>query len=114
MDHHSTDDHTGDLSLDACLELLANHQRRAIVGMFLDHDRSQAPIDEVIAEIIDVEATKTGERPGHDTIAATVYHVHLPKMAEAGILEYDTRHQDIRYMGNPRFEEVYTTIRELE
>lgn len=114
MNRNTASDRTDALSLDACLELLANQQRRTIVGMFLESQTDQAPIDEVITEIIEAEAARTGERPGHDTIASTVSHVHLPKMAEAGILEYDTRHQDIRYTGGPRIEAIYTAIQDLE
>lgn len=104
----------GDLSLDACLELLANRQRRVILQYFLDSSSDHAPVDELIAEITDDEATRTGERPGHDSVASTLFHVHLPKFADAGVLEYDTRHLEVRYRGDPRIEELYDVIADLE
>lgn len=107
-------DQVGALSLDACLELLADRQRRLILGFFLDSGREHAPVDEIVSEIITDEARATGERPGHDSIALTLFHVHLPKFADAGVLEYDTRHLEIRYHGDPRIEEVYAKIQELE
>lgn len=114
MDQENSESDGADLSLDACLELLSNRQRRAIVGHFLETDSDHAPVDELIAEIIDAEATVTGERPGHDSIAATLFHVHLPKFSDAGVLEYDTRHLEVRYRGNSRLEEIYRAIRDLE
>lgn len=49
-----------ELSLDAGLELLANRQRRVLLGFFCDSNREVASIDELVTEIIDEEATITG------------------------------------------------------
>lgn len=101
-------------SLDACLELLANRQRRVVLQFFLASERDHAPFDELVAAIIDAEAERTGERPGHDTIAATLFHVHLPKFTDAGVLEFDTRHLDVHYHGDPRIEELFWKIEDLQ
>ena len=105
---------SGKLSLDACLELLADRQRRVIMRTFLDSDTDHASIDELISAISSEEAARTGERPGHDSVASTLFHVHLPKFADADVLDYDTRHLEVRYTGDPRIEEVYRMIREFE
>lgn len=102
------------LSLDACLELLANRQRRTMVRFFLENGTDHAPVDELITAIIDEEEAKTGERPGHDSIASALFHIHLPKFADAAILDYDTRNLDVRYRGDPQVEAVYAKIREIE
>lgn len=104
----------GPLSLDACLELLSNRQRRVILQFFLEAETDHAPLDELISEIIDEEASRTGERPGHDSVASTLFHVHLPKFADADVLEYDTRHLEVRYRGDPLVETVYAKIQEIE
>lgn len=103
-----------ELSLDACLEVLANRQRRAVLGYFLEADTDNATIDELVAEIIDAETRATGERPGHDTIATTLFHVHLPKFENAGVIEYEPRHLDVRYRGDSKIEELYRMIEEYE
>lgn len=102
-----------ELSLDACFELLSNRQRRVILEFFLESETGHAPIDELISEIIRDQADLTGERPGHDSIASTLFHVHLPKFAEADVLEYDTRHLEVRYHGDSRLEAVYSKIQEM-
>ncbi|WP_226479135.1 DUF7344 domain-containing protein [Natrinema amylolyticum] len=112
QDNH--DSNGSNLSLDACLELLANRQRRAIIEFFLDSETDHVPIDELISTILDEEVSATGERPGHDSVAATLYHVHLPKFTDAGILEYDTRNLDVRYHGDDRVEKLYEAIQEFE
>jgi hypothetical protein len=104
----------GTLSLDACLELLSNRQRRIILQFFLESETDHAPVDELISEIISDEASRTGERPGHDSVASTLFHVHLPKFADANVLEYDTRHVEVRYRGDPLIEATYAKIQEIE
>lgn len=104
----------GTLSLDACLELLSNRQRRVILQFFLESEADHASIDELISEIISEEANRTGERPGHDSVASTLFHVHLPKFADANVLEYDTRHLEVRYRGDSRIEAIYAKIQEID
>lgn len=103
-----------DPSLETCLELLSNRQRRSIMRFFLDSDRDHATVDELVSAIVEYEGRETGRRPGHDSVAATLYHVHLPRFAEAGVLEYDSRHLEVRFHGNEHLAEVYEQIRELE
>jgi len=114
MSQHDRGSGGQELSLDACLELLANRQRRRILEVFDDGDLDHASIDELIAEIIEAEIGATGERPGHDTVASTLFHVHLPKFAEAGVLEYDSRNLEVRYRGDPKIEELFETIQQYE
>ena len=114
MAHDDQVHHTDDLSLDACLELLSNRQRRVILQYFLDSEENHAPVDELISEIISEEAARTGERPGHDSVASALFHIHLPKFADADVIEYDTRHLEVRYHGDPRIEAVYSKIKEME
>lgn len=103
-----------ELPLDTCLELLANRQRRRILGFFVDSERDHAQIDEIVGEILDGEAGMTGERPSHDTVAATLFHVHLPRFADANVLDYDTRHLEVRYHGDPKLVELFEVVREFE
>ncbi|WP_425498616.1 DUF7344 domain-containing protein [Natrinema salinisoli] len=103
-----------ELSVDTCLELLANRQRRVLLRFFCDSNRDRASIDELVTEIIDEEAAATGERPGHDSVSATVHHVHLPKLTDAGVLEYDTHNLEVRYCGDPRIEELYQTVKRFD
>ena len=103
-----------DLSLDTCLDLLANRQRRRIIEFFVENETDHASIDELIAEVVQDGIGVTGERPEHDAVASTLFHVHLPKFAEADLLEYDPRNLQVRYRGDPKVEEVFETIRHFE
>ncbi len=58
------------------------------------------------------DEARTGESPGHDQVAATVHHIHIPKLSEVGILEYDARSQAIRYRSHTALEDWLDRIRE--
>ena len=62
------------LSLDGCLELLADRQRRVVLRFFLESDAAHASVDDLVSEIVEEEASVTGERPGRDSVSSVLYH----------------------------------------
>lgn len=74
---------------DVLFDALANRTRRRVAWYLLDE--SHASLDELadvlagweLAEADVVDATR------RDRIACGLDHVHLPKLAEAGVVEYD-------------------------
>lgn len=106
------DVHEVSLSVDAILSLLANHQRRDLLQYFLDVPDRTATVDECISHLLERCEERTGERPAHDRIEAALYHIHIPKLVEAGVVEYDARSRDLRYRGHERLEEWLARIRE--
>ncbi|WP_137283576.1 DUF7344 domain-containing protein [Halorussus salinisoli] len=99
------------LSLDATLELLAHYDRRAILGYLRDTSDDTATIDELVDHLVAKKTEQTGEQPGRDHVLSTLHHVHVPKLADAGVIDYDARNKEIRYWGSDRLEEWYDRIR---
>ena len=56
------------------------------------------------------EQERMGERPSQDHVEASLYHLHLPKMADAGILDYDPRSREFRYWSHDRLESLLDYI----
>lgn len=98
------------LSLNATLEILAHHHRREILCILTNAPDHTATVD----ELINREAERTDERPGHDEIEVAIHHVHLPKMADAGVVEYDARSQELRYWRNDRLEDLLEYVQSEE
>lgn len=69
------------LSPDQAFELLANERRRAVVAHLLDA-RHEVAVEDL------ADALADGRTPP-DRIAATLHHAHLPKLAAAGVIEWD-------------------------
>lgn len=79
---------------DAALDALANARRRRIVRVLAERDRSLALADLARDVARRERATDEGDdgtpaRPGPKTVATQLHHWHLPKLAEAGIVERD-------------------------
>lgn len=49
--------------------------------------------------------TDTGREMNHHKLAVALLHSHLPKLANAGVIEYDARSGTIRYWVHPSLQE---------
>ncbi|WP_276281175.1 winged helix-turn-helix domain-containing protein [Halorussus caseinilyticus] len=102
------------LSLDATLELLAHSDRRAILDYLLDAEDSTATVGELADYLVAKKAERTGEQPGHDHVLSTLHHVHIPKLADSGVVDYDPRTKEVRYWGSDRLETWHERIQSRE
>lgn len=78
------------LSVEEALELLVSSRRRRMLRYLLDQSETVVK-QETLAEVI---ARDDPTDPA--TIEATLIHLHLPKCADVGVLEYDYRSGAVR------------------
>lgn len=102
-----TNDATGDVSTDRTgyrseslelapwerAELLSSRRRRAILGV-LDDRTPPVALSDLAADLVtreDGERADVGRRRGgiEREVAISLHHVHLPKLADRGVLDYD-------------------------
>ena len=76
-------------STDIALAMLADESRRlAVQALFERHGPIQvADLAAAVAEQIPAESSDRSERE----IATALHHVHLPKLADANLIDYDPR-----------------------
>ena len=89
---------SNNLSLDVVCDLLANQRRQYVLACLIDHAQAIALTD--LAENIAVrenEETLT-EIPNEKVraISTSLYHVHIPKLVDAGAVEYDQDRDMVR------------------
>lgn len=85
---HSTHSHAVDgLSADAVFDLLS-HRRRRLVVEHLSDGESETGLRE-LAGAIDSEEMDDESAAPTDRIALTLHHVHLPRLADADLVDYD-------------------------
>lgn len=115
----SSDDSNGQplheipLSLDAILDILANHRRRALLEFLIEQPENTGSFEAATKHIVLRIGQKQGSQPNHDDIQVDLQHHHIPKLADAGVIDYDIRSQTIRYHENERLETAYERVRDL-
>lgn len=101
---------------DAFHRALAHHRRRTALACLVDNETAGAVAD--LAEDVAEREHNTAitEIPDDEVqqIHLTLYHIHLPKLAEAGLIDYDWRSSTVRYRDHPRVEEWLRIREELD
>lgn len=83
---------------DAFFDALADEHRRSIVRRLARADGDTASEADLVDRIADEEGAAAGGTVG------ALYHVHLPKLAAADIVEHDARSGTVRYRGGELIE----------
>lgn len=102
-------------SLDAVLGVLSDQRRR--YALYYLQDQTTATLQEVAAQVATWE-TERGEQAAEsvqtDQVYTDFYHRHLPKLADANLIEYDPREELVRYDCPKQLERVIDIIRWFE
>lgn len=80
----STCDHP---AVDRVFSSLADQRRRLVLDYLLDAEAGRASFDELVDHV--VEAETRSPPPDREAVATTLYHTHLPKLADEGLIDYD-------------------------
>lgn len=87
-----------DLSPDLAFDILSNRRRRMVLN-YLRTNGSEATVKELAREIAAAEAgvdTESLTRKQRKRTHVSIYQSHLPRLAEAGIVEYDEEAGEVR------------------
>ncbi|ELZ02856.1 DUF7344 domain-containing protein [Natrialba asiatica] len=97
-------------SLDRVFDLLSNRRRRYALYTLYEQSDGVATIDELTDRVctFDRQFTPSETTTAGDfqrAVRTELLHVHLPKLADAGVLEQDQRTETVRYWSQPTLEE---------
>lgn len=84
---------TAEIDLDDAFLILAAHYRRWTLYAMLSRDVGR--LDELVPLIGLLSEAASGERIDETRITIQLQQIHLPKLADAGLIEYDHRSGDI-------------------
>ncbi|GAB7019782.1 ArsR/SmtB family transcription factor [Halostagnicola bangensis] len=114
------DANTQTISTETILQLVAHPRRRTILHQLRETGDMVVPIDELTAA---VAIQRTGPSPKSATNTplsrnsedntsdkAELHHNHLPKLADAGVIEYDRYDGTVRYRSHDRVEALLEYI----
>lgn len=93
--------------LDEVFEALAHSRRRYLLYCLTKASGSVTERSELVAalQVFEEEATEGDASPTRESIELDLHHTHLPKLADAGFVEYDTRQGTVRYDEPPALQE---------
>ncbi|WP_254810077.1 DUF7344 domain-containing protein [Natronosalvus amylolyticus] len=89
-------------SLDTVFDILADRRRRFVLYHLYDAVDGVSTVEELV-DFVAVHEPDAG--PSKDEIQVALYHIHLPKLEEAGVIEHDQRSETVRYWTHPSLEE---------
>lgn len=98
------------LSVDALLDVLADARRRYLLDFLREQPDNAASFEAVAKHVITEVGREQGAQPNHDKVQVDLHHKHLPRLADAGVAEYDVQSQMIRYKPNERLEALFDSV----
>ena len=102
-DENQNDELEHETSLDQLFGVLADDQRRHLLTYLFERDADVASFDDLTEYIVVQDADSVADLDTDD-VAISLYHKHLPRLAAAGLIEYDMQSRTVRYRGTPLLE----------
>lgn len=96
------------------LDILANSPRRHLLSHLQTQANETSSVEEATKHILTELAKEQGKQPNHDDVQINLQHQYIPKLVDAGVIEFDVRSQKIRYRPNQRLEELHDRVREFK
>ena len=91
-----------DAPLDAVFDALADSQCRTLLEHLAECGDDAIGVEEL--------ATRLADADGSRALVARLHHTLLPKLADAGFLDYDADHESVRYRPDARLEAVLSAV----
>lgn len=92
---------------DDVLTLLADAHRRSIIAYFRSSGSDDATLTDLAAHVCEQSDEHV------EPVTSRLHHVHLPRLADAGVVEYDPRSETVRYRGTDDVEQLMDCLATL-
>lgn len=80
------------VSRDEALKLLSDETRREVLLRLLESEADSTSIDELVESLADPSEKSS--------VAIGLHHVHLPKLAEAEVIDFEPETGEVTYLGD--------------
>lgn len=95
---------------DACLRLVSDKHRRAVIQHLRDESSLETTIDDLTRQLHGDPVSGNGGGQDRDQLAVRLVHSHLPKLADYGVIEYDLRSGTVRYRPDEQVEALLDSL----
>lgn len=97
-------------SFDALLQLVADRRRRQAIHHLRHEADGNTTIDDLVDRMHDGGLDADGHPTDREQLAIQLYHAHLPKLADYGVVEFEPENGAIRYRPDEQFETVLDAL----
>lgn len=113
MERHSMNATRQPASTDASLRIVSDSRRRTALRHLLESGDGRISIHELAVAIANDDPAEQGDRVEQIERHMTVlHHVHLPKLADAGLVRYDKGDKTVRYHSHDAIEDLLQLVPE--
>lgn len=97
--------------IDDYLQLVADRHRRLVIQHLRHENNGETTVGDLVerldgGEPVSVDDRRTDRRQ----LAVQLYHTHLPKLADLGVVEFDAVRGTVQYRPDERIEGVLDSI----
>lgn len=97
-------------SIDTYLELIANEHRREIIRLLRREGDSDTTVDTLLDHLCRDDGPNTGSPEDRKQLALRLHHIHLPKLAAQGVIEYDPSGGTVCYQPDGPLDTVFDSV----
>lgn len=97
-------------SLDAHLQLVADRHRRQVIQHLRHEANGNTTIDGLVDRLHNGGLDADNRSTDREQLAIQLYHTHLPKLADHGVIEFEPENGTIRYQPDVQFETVLDSL----
>lgn len=89
-------------TMNRLVSVLSDEDNRRVLNYFRESSEDVASLDELAESVANQQPGSDPRSP--ERIAVRLHHVGLPKLGEAGLVEYDPRSETVRCWNHPVLE----------
>ena len=97
-------------SLDALLQLVADRRRRQAIHHLRHEANGKTTIDELVDRLHNGGPDADDQLTDREQLTIQLYHAHLPKLADHGVVEFEPENRAVRYQPDVQFETVLESL----
>lgn len=94
--------------------LLTSSRRRALLSYLIERGQEPVDRDRLVDTIAEVEHPDPGPTTHRRRIEIALHHVHLPKLVDAELIEYDAVAETVTYQRSRMLERLLATSATLD
>lgn len=102
-------------SFDTILDLLSSPRRRTLLYNLSRQPTEEISLERLVEEVYDIDrALPIRDASSREEVRIELVHMHLPKLHEAGIIDFDSESDTIHYTKNQGLESFLRYIETIE